>query len=1065
MSTPYRRCLPAVVFIAVATAVPAAAAERPDVQEALSRLDPGASVQVDPATGAARFVRLPAPAASARRAPAAAGLAAAAAPDAEQAATDFLNAYSGLFGIGDPARELRLVRTDADALGGQRLTYAQEYQGVPVFAASLKAHFDALGRLRVLNGVTVPDVAVDARPRRTAEEAGRVALARVQGQKGDGLAVRETTLFVYRTGLVQGVAGSNVLAWRVEVGNGVDVREFVFVDAQTGKFVDQQTGIHDDMFRRAYNGLNLPAVPPSYPASPFWVEGDAFPTAVTEANNMLLASVETYDLFFKAFAFDSWDGSGAIMDQIFNRGYGCPNASWNGVFISFCPGFTTDDITAHEWGHAYTERTHGLIYAWQPGALNESYSDIWGETIDRINARGTNDPAPPRTADGSLCSSFTAFPVFYTVNSPASIAADYAAGAAQFGPALTSTGVTGDLVYTVPANGCTPITNAVAGQVALIDRGVCAFAIKVKNAQNAGATAVVIADNAGGDAVAGMAGADPTVVIPSVRVSQNTGILLKNTLLSSPVNGTLRSETPAATDPSNRWLIGEDVIPGGASRDMWNPTCHGNPGKVTDTEYFCGTGDQGGVHTNSGVPNHAFALLVDGGSYNGQTIGALGLVKAAHIYFRAQAVYQHPATNFAEHADAIEQSCADLAAAGTDLTDLLTGLPSGQVITAADCAEVAKAALAVQLRTPPTQCGFQPLLAQNPPDRCEAGTEPVDIFTDGFDADPIGAWTVTHTAVSASFTERDWQWVTGLPDARPGNALFAVDPPFGTCTPAGDESGVLHATSPLITLPPGADAPRLTFEHWVATEPFFDGGNLSVSVNDGAWQLVAPENFTFNPYNLTLATLAEGSTNPLAGQPGFSGSDDGAVDGTWGRSHVNLAPYATAGDTVRLRWDLGTDGCGGTFGWLLDDPTVYACVPDDKPSVSIGDVTVTEGDSGFTEAVFTVTLSQPSADPVKVYFVTREGSADAGSDFVPDAGSVTIAPLQLEATVTVRVRGDRRKEKDETFFVRLLHARGARVDDRWGKGTIVNDDERGHGHDGGRHDDDDHGHGGKGGHH
>ena len=45
------------------------------------------------------------------------------------------------------------------------------------------------------------------------------------------------------------------------------------------------------------------------------------------------------------------------MDAIFNRGYSCPNASWNGTFISFCPGFTTDDVTAHEWGHAYTQYT------------------------------------------------------------------------------------------------------------------------------------------------------------------------------------------------------------------------------------------------------------------------------------------------------------------------------------------------------------------------------------------------------------------------------------------------------------------------------------------------------------------------------------------------------------------------------------------------------------------------------------------------------------------------------------------------------------------------------------
>ena len=43
----------------------------------------------------------------------------------------------------------------------------------------------------------------------------------------------------------------------------------------------------------------------------------------------------------------------------------CPNANWNGVTTNYCNGVTSDDVVAHEWGHAYTEYTHGLIYQWQ----------------------------------------------------------------------------------------------------------------------------------------------------------------------------------------------------------------------------------------------------------------------------------------------------------------------------------------------------------------------------------------------------------------------------------------------------------------------------------------------------------------------------------------------------------------------------------------------------------------------------------------------------------------------------------------------------------------------------
>ena len=75
----------------------------------------------------------------------------------------------------------------------------------------------------------------------------------------------------------------------------------------------------------------------------------------------------------------------------------CPNANWNGVTTNYCNGVTSDDVVSHEWGHAYTEYTSGLIYQWQSGALNESYSDIWGETIDLINGREDEgeDDSPP----------------------------------------------------------------------------------------------------------------------------------------------------------------------------------------------------------------------------------------------------------------------------------------------------------------------------------------------------------------------------------------------------------------------------------------------------------------------------------------------------------------------------------------------------------------------------------------------------------------------------------------------------------------------------------------------
>jgi Zn-dependent metalloprotease len=904
-------------MIALALAMPAAAgASKSSVAADQLAARTGARITLSPATGAVRFAK----------APKGKALANAGAQKRSEHSMAFLKANGRAFGLRDAAAELKLVGESRDMLGDARVGYVQTYRGLPVFGSSLAAHYDKQGNLKVVNGTIIPDIDLDASPRKAAADAHAVALKQVSGA---GVTVRSTQLMVFRAGLAKGVPGSNHLAYEVEVGNGGNIREFVYVDAHTGAKIDQITGIHEGLDRRAYNAGGATAPGPTYPNAPYWVEGDAFPTPIAEANNMITSSKETYDLFFNAFGRDGFDGAGKKMDAIFNRGNSCPNASWNGTFISFCPGLTTDDVTAHEWAHAYTQYTHGLIYQWQSGALNEAYSDIWGETVDRINGQGGDTPFAQRE-EGACSVQWGTPPATLVVNSPAPIAGDYAFGRASFG---VNTGIfTGDVEVGndgvgVGSDACTALVGFTPGKIALVDRGVCSFTIKVKNAQLAGATAVIVADNVTA-AVAGMSGVDATITIPSVRVTLATGNLFK----ANTPNVTIAM--PASTDDSVRWLVGEDVNSGslvGALRDMWNPTCFGDPGKVTDKQYYCAavannTTDQGGVHFNSGVPNHAFALLVDGGTFNGQTVGAIGLTKAAQIYFRAQSVYQHPASDFVDHADALEQSCSDLT--GAALPDLQTGGASGEVISAADCGNVAKAILAVQLRTPPTQCGFEPVLFQNAPPLCPAGTTPTTFFASNFDAgdSTIDRWSWDHEAVNpATFIPRDWQLVGAgaLPDGRTGRGFWAADPTGGACSVASpNHAGVISLYSPIVTVAKSVSDARLTFEHWVATEAGWDGGNLKISVNGGPWTLVQDTDYTFNGYN---GVTILGNTNPMKGQPVFTGTDGGSVSGSWGRSIVNLAPYATPGSKVQLRFDLGTDECGGSFGWFLDDVNMYTC--------------------------------------------------------------------------------------------------------------------------------------------
>ncbi|MPZ26048.1 MAG: hypothetical protein GEV12_06265 [Micromonosporaceae bacterium] len=119
------------------------------------------------------------------------------------------------------------------------------------------------------------------------------------------------------------------------------------------------------------------------------------------------------------------------------------------------------------------------------------------------------------------------FPNLVTVDPPSAAAGSYSAAGADFGPAPTAAGFAGQVVLVDdgsanPTEGCGPVAPLPAGAIALIDRGTCPFTQKVANAQAAGAGAAIVANSEPGDPFT-MGGADPSIEIPSVMVSQADG--------------------------------------------------------------------------------------------------------------------------------------------------------------------------------------------------------------------------------------------------------------------------------------------------------------------------------------------------------------------------------------------------------------------------------------------------------------------------------------------------------------------------------------------------------------
>ena len=839
---------------------------------------------------------------------------------ARMGALAFLTEHGAAFGIRDAETELVAAGERTDRLGWRHVRFDQVWRGVPVYAAELRVHIDSTGTVRSANGTFVPSLDLDPRPE--VSEGLAATLARRHLHRHDGVDPESVEviprLVIYHTGLLRSVPGDARLAWHVEVRDGAQVREELFFDATDGRLLDRFTGIHT-LDRVVYHGSTANVV---------WREGDRLPfsdtdtaTSDDEVNTVIDTSAQVYDLFanLSGGAFLSWDGAGATMRSIVQLDDDdfCPaNARWNGSNTGFCEGTATDDVTAHEWVHAYTDSTHGLIYAWQSGALNEAFSDIFGEVVDLLNGTGGDAPNVPRSA--TECSQFGSQTApELTVVTPASVAGGLSAVGASFNPAPPWS-VTAEVELVsdgtgTTTDGCEPLVGFTPGRIALVDRGQCTFVLKAQLAEAAGAAGVIVSNIAGSDPVGGMAG-DGTLSIPSVFVELSEGLALKSAL---DAGLTVTLAQTGSTDPSVRWLVGEDSSSfGGPIRDMWNPACFGHPGSVEKTVYWCDPADSGGVHINSGVPNRAFALAVDGGQVNGVSVTGIGLTKAAHIWWRAMSVYQVPSTDFAEHADLIAMSCGDLV--GATLTDLLDGTPSGEVITAADCSQVDAAMDAVLMRVPPGDvCGR--VLAANPP------LVPGSIlFEERFEAEPED-WTLTNEGVFSEYTPRDWRWSSnGGPEggARDG-AMYAVNSEFiGGCQ-AGvdDQSGVMRLVSPVLEAPAGYLAPVVEVDHLMASEQGFDGGNVKLRLADGEWQLIPPDAFRFNPYNGTLRSASDPvfpNTNPLAGQPAFTGKDGGIPDSAWGQSQIDLRGLVRPGESFQLRFDFGNDGCGGDLGWYLD---------------------------------------------------------------------------------------------------------------------------------------------------
>lgn len=678
---------------------------------------------------------------------------------AQVAAMRFLTAFGSLFGLSDAQSELSLMKTREAGLGRSMVRFQQHFLGVPVIGGELIVHTADDSAVILASGEILPDLTLSTSPSISAAQARTTAVQAVAKGLGidpSALTATEPELWIYDPALL-GVPGGqhSSLVWRLEVTPSIGIAPvdmLMLIDAHLGAVSLQFNQIDGIKERETYDAGNADTLPGTLVCdelNPSCSGGDSHETAAHR-----LAGA-TYDFYASEHGRDSLDDAGMKLISTVHYKSGYANAFWNGAQMVYGDAFgfpLADDVVAHELTHGVTDFESQLFYFYQSGAINESFSDVWGELVDQA-------------------------------------------------------------------------------------------------------------------------------------VGDDTGDV--------------------------RWEIGEDVSGLGALRNMQDPTIFGDPDRMSSPNYYCaqselygtdgsGSGDNGGVHTNSGVNNKAAFLMTDGGTFNGKQVNGLGNAKVADLYYEVQTNLLTSAADYADLYDALIQASINLG------------------WSAADQQSVKNALDAVEMSQQPSGCPAPEVAV------CESG-QPLDLFFDDIESGG-GNWVKGSTEGSSYWFVPQTTETLGLPGPYAVSGVGNIWG-FSQGAPLGGLSDTYLAMKNDVTLPTGA---HMRFDHAFGFESSvpsgskkYDGGILEYSTNGGGTWQNAGSLFSENGYNGTLE-----SGNPLGAIQAFSADSRGYIS-----SRLDLS--SLAGQQVRFRFRIGTDSTVYDFGWFIDDVRIYTCgAANTSPSIA-----------------------------------------------------------------------------------------------------------------------------------
>jgi Zn-dependent metalloprotease len=337
-------------------------------------------------------------------------------PDPVLRALNFLDRYKYLYRLDDPKTDFYLKRIRISPLtqvGGaspdpaeQHVFFGQQKDGIPVHAASLAVHM--VGEKVTSTGGKYLAVLPELPPAIWQEkEAAVQALAAI-----DGRSLRAAGLikpFYFNRGLTAVGGGTpdpadepTHLAWRVMVrgfrnSDGAGTAWRVFVDAHDGTVLQVQEmnryakdfdiesayGTESDTCW-AFTSVDEQWFNENGPLDAYPGGRGNYPGGDTDGDNAYTFTHTIYDYFRRVFNRDAHDNDGEEVENYIHVG-----SNWeNSAYIPFCDhfkfgdGWAVLDAMAHEFTHGVTSNEADLDYEYHSGALNESYSDVFGELVE-----------------------------------------------------------------------------------------------------------------------------------------------------------------------------------------------------------------------------------------------------------------------------------------------------------------------------------------------------------------------------------------------------------------------------------------------------------------------------------------------------------------------------------------------------------------------------------------------------------------------------------------------------------------------------------------------------------